>query len=459
MKKLLVFTALMLAAVFVQAQWTSQYTGNTNPYRGANYIHAVDANTVWLNFYDGASTLSSPAPLQEYGKTTNGGTTWTAGAITNAANLYPSMIWGIDANKAFCIMYNASTGTTGKVMVTTDGGTTWAASLPNATLTTAFQNTSAAFPDVCVFFNANDGMAMGDPVSSEYEIYTTADGGTTWTAVPGANIPNPASGSEYGYTGVYSVVNDTVWFGTNNGYVYRSVDKGLTWTKAATGLADINEVHFANGSYGIAAEYNQTYGNFTLKNTTDGGLTWNTVTPTCTNPNGTFGNSLCYVPGTARTFVNTGADYQMPNMGAAYSTDGGLTWDYLYTDNMTTQFLDVEFVSTTIGWAGSFVNAAGSDSGIFKYTGGPVGLPWNTPDQEIINVFPNPTTGIVNVGINNMMSSELNVNVYDLVGKLVYSSKETEKFFQLDLGSLEKGLYMIEVTSGTKVQKSKIMVQ
>ncbi len=84
------------------------------------------------------------------------------------------------------------------------------------------------------------GVAQGDPVSGEYEIYVTTNGGEAWTPIPGANIPNPTSG-EFGITGNYCAFGDNIWFGTNQGRIFRSTDKGNTWAASMTafGAAEV----------------------------------------------------------------------------------------------------------------------------------------------------------------------------------------------------------------------------
>lgn len=88
---------------------------------------------------------------------------------------------------------------------------------------------------------------MGDPVGGYFEIYTTTNGGTSWTRVPSANIPAPLVG-EGGYTTIkdISLEDGTIWFGANYGRAYKSSDKGLTWTVTATPITDFGTAA-ANG--------------------------------------------------------------------------------------------------------------------------------------------------------------------------------------------------------------------
>jgi hypothetical protein len=41
-----------------------------------------------------------------------------------------------------------------------------------------------------IFFDANNGVAFGDPEGGEFEIYTSNNGGTSWTRVAGGSVPN-----------------------------------------------------------------------------------------------------------------------------------------------------------------------------------------------------------------------------------------------------------------------------
>src|SRR5690606_9560040 len=113
-----------------------------------------------------------------------------------------------------------------------------------------------------------------DPEGGYFELYTTTNGGTNWTRVPSANIPAPLSG-EYGYVHNYDVVNNTNWFGTNKGRIYKSVDKGLNWTVAQSPVSDFAGAAIA-GNYTFSTETKGLLNTSTglMYNTTDGGATW-----------------------------------------------------------------------------------------------------------------------------------------------------------------------------------------
>jgi photosystem II stability/assembly factor-like uncharacterized protein len=268
----------------------------------------------------------------------------------------PGMIFATSANTAYCPMFRQSGSLPQGIYVTNDGGTTWTQQ------TTALFNNASSFPNCIHFFDANTGWCMGDPINGDFEIYTTTDAGTTWTLVPGAQIPKPVSG-EFGVVGYYSAVNDTIWFGTNKGRIYKSVDKGHNWTVAQCPGWTTKYVKpvFKSGSYGLAQDLSSgTTG--ALQVTTDGGATWAPLTTT----GNVWYNDIAYVPGSPGTFVTTGANPGPPDAtGFTYSFDNGVDWNDM-TETLGTQFLATDWLNDSVAWAGSF-NTDATTGGMFKF--------------------------------------------------------------------------------------------
>jgi photosystem II stability/assembly factor-like uncharacterized protein len=201
---------------------------------------------------------------------------------------------------------------------------------------------------------------MGDPAGGYYEIYTTTDAGTTWVRVPEANIPVPLIG-EYGVIGSYCVIGDTIWFGTNMGRVYKSIDKGLHWTVAQTTLPSYTKPTFKDEKHGLAIDINPA-GSAVLSETSDGGITWQKVdfVGPCYN------YDIRYIPGTVNMYMSTGATSDAS--GVSYSLDGGHTW-IDYAGMIGIPLLGLGFTTGKIGWAGSF-NTDEFTGGIFKHVPG-----------------------------------------------------------------------------------------
>jgi len=239
-------TAYITVTAPPQSEWITQYNGFTTQYRGVSDISIVDANTAWGIAIDGNGNL-----VNEFTKTSDGGNTWTSGTVSGVpTNNRISNICAVSPTNAWIAMY-ASTGTAGEggIFFTSDGGTTW-----TKQITASYAGTSA-FPNVVHFWNNNEGFCMGDPNGGYFEIYTTSNGGTTWTRTAQANIPANLSG-EYGYTGMYDVFGDNIWFATNKGRVFKSTDKGQTWAVTqVSGFTDFSTLAFNDANNGIVNTY------------------------------------------------------------------------------------------------------------------------------------------------------------------------------------------------------------
>ncbi|UCD14264.1 MAG: hypothetical protein JSW60_02290 [Thermoplasmatales archaeon] len=390
--------------------WIEQASGFWEPSRGISYMHAVDENVVWAAAYDG---YNPTGPCQEFTKTTNGGDLWEADEIFEAPDDgLLAMIFGLDENTAWVPIHS---GDPQGIWKTSDGGSTWVHQ------DTADFNGPGAFPNIVHFWNENDGWCQGDPVDGYYEMYTTTDGGDTWTRVPEENIPEPLSG-EMGTVGYYDVVGDTVWFGTQSGgRVFKSTDKGLHWTVADTPLPSgaYVDVRFKDENNGLAMDKN--FQEAVLAETSDGGETWTLISQTgmC------YGADFDYVPGTDNMYVSTGVG--SPYRGVSYSIDGGHSWTD-WTEMLGIQLFATTWVEGVIGWAGSF-NTDEETGGMYKYT----------PEEEEPELAIGSITGGKGIKAeikNNGFADATNV-VYDITisGGLIIIPKTDSG----DLGTITPG--------------------
>lgn len=332
--------------------WVEQASGFAAASRGINSMKAVSSTVAWGAAYNGTTPT---AYIVEYTKTTNGGTNWAGGAIAGYASGWGSaMIYATSATKAWMPVFNTTAGG-GRILYTSDGGTTW------ATQTTAAFAAPAGFPNVVHFWDDNEGFCQGDPNGGFFEIYRTTNGGTNWTRVPQANIPAHIAADEYGIVGYYSVVGNTIWFSTNKGRIYKSLDKGLTWTVTQTQFGNVEfKIKFKDANYGIAMV---TSTGVSYKST-NGGTTWTLLSPI--GP--FFTNDYTFVPGTPNAWVSTGA--ATGASGASYSLNDGANWTD-FPGAAGIQFLAVSFADPISGWAGAF-NTSATVGGVRKYTGQPL---------------------------------------------------------------------------------------
>ena len=354
MKKIIwIFCILILSGSCSYAQWIDQASGFTAVSRGIRCIYAVSPTIVWASAYDGSGL---GAACQDVTMTTNGGTLWTPRTVAGVTNLDIANIVAIDASTAWVCMFPPAATTTGMgIYKTTNGGVSW-----SRQATATFSNANS-FPDVVYFWDQNIGYCMGDPINGDFEIYTTTNGGTTWTLVPGANIPNPVAG-EYGVIGYYSSVGNITWFGTNLGRIYKSIDYGNNWTVSAIPGwgAKYVQPFFRDALNGLAQDKSAASTGALVK-TTDGGTTWTPVTTI----GSVFTTDMAYVPGTASTWVSTGA--ATGYTGVTYSFNDGVNWSNMAA-TIGTQFLATDWINSSTGWAGSF-NTSSTAGGMRKFNG------------------------------------------------------------------------------------------
>ncbi len=442
MRKILLITcAAFLSVTASRAQaWIELNSNFSTLSEGILDVCAIDDNTAWILGYDGSG---GGANFIDFAVTSDGGNNFVAGTVGTDTTFQFSNISAISATSAWVCMFNQVAGSGGGIWNTTDGGLSW--NQQGAGL--IFDANS--FPNVVHLWNANDGFAMGDPNNGYFEIYTTADGGATWSRVPQANIPANLSG-EFGITNWYDVIGDNVWFYTNKGRVYRSGDKGATWDVAAmhslTSTQSVN-LKFFDAYYGIA-NIGTTGGAFvTAYMTSDGGATWTSYVPT-----GSFLTSdLVVIPGTDVAF-SSGAATGVS--GSSYSEDRGLNWTDI---DAGTQHTAMDASGYGGLWSGGFSGGFQS-GGIFKWDGTFLGVEENNVDLRSYNLYPNPSNGKVTF---NMKSNNATIQVIDAMGKIVYSQNFSGNLIRksFDFSGLAKGVYSLVVISGSEKSQEKLVIQ
>lgn len=404
--------------------WEIQASGFTEASRGIRDICIVDENIVWAIAYDGSG---GGANVQEFTKTTDGGTTWTPGTIDiGSTGSGIAMIHAISDTTAWIVAFPNASGDKQGIFKTTDGGATWVEQ------TTALYDDPVSFSNVVYFWDENNGFCQGDPVDGYYELYTTTDGGDNWTRVPSANIPAPESG-EYGYTSQIFVTGNAMWWTTNHGRIYRSYDLGHNFEVFQSPLSDFGgaaesgEISFADDNNGYLINQDGTFWK-----STDGGENWTLTFP---DTGLIFGGNIFAVPGTDWVYSTGAGDLT----GSSYSRDAGVNWEVM----SDVQHLDIRMtLDGATGWSGGF-NVDSTTDGMFKYIG--PGAAVNDLSSKGFISYPNPVVDFYNMSATEDIT---NVNVYDILGKRVYSAQPSNVSHQIDMSGFAKGTYILEVTIG-----------
>ncbi len=456
MKKLLLLFCLV-STINTKAQdfWTEYATAQPTTSTGVRSISIVNQNVTWLNMACGTSGCQT---IRRYAKTTNGGSVWTTGEIDlgpDSNNLEISNICGISATMAYAAVFPKSMTVTGGIWKTIDGGATW-----TKQPTAQFNSPNYSFTNHVYFWNANEGVAMGDAADGYFEIYTTSNGGELWTRVPSSPVLIPLAENEYGINGNFIVNGDTIWALTLFGRLLKSVDKGLHWTVSQTPFTDgyftigINggstvDFSFSNSNNGLFQG-----SDYTLYRTTDGGETFTEVTWTGVLRN--FG--IAAVPGMSNTYISIGEDLDSTSRGSSYSIDGGVTW-FDINNNPDTNFVDggqIAMLNEDYGFASGF-SVTPTEGGIFRWGGGPMlrtaQLAVSTfAGDKSITVDPNPTLGVFNISGENISQ----IKVYDVMGKQIMNvNYNAVSSANINLDALTNGIYLVNVANdkGTSVIK------
>ena len=297
MKKVLLFAFLISFSALLNAQWTLQ----TNPtFTSGSSISSPTDQVCWV--VGGSSVVV---------RTTNGGTTWTQCAGTGlTGDLYN--IFAIDAQTAFTTSSPAATF----VYKTTDGGATW---------TQVFTQTGG-FIDVIWFFDATNGIIIGDPVGNRWTIFKTTDAGTTWDST-GCYLAKGGS-TEAGWNNACYADGDNIWFGTNNTKFYKSTNRGGSWTAVATpGMVSTFGLWFNNPTKGLALGSSTSSPSSTSGvglSTTDGGTNWASL-------------SLQGTTGVPYSVIGANNVWIYCRGTSVYSTtDNGANWTTAYTFTSST---------------------------------------------------------------------------------------------------------------------------
>lgn len=241
-------------------------TGTTASLRG---LSVVSDRIVWASG-SGGTVL----------RTTDGGATWNVNTVPGADSLDFRDIQGFSATVAIVM------ATAGRIYRTADAGTTWQ-------VVYAATDTSV-FLDAISFWDAQHGVVMGDPIDGAFLILLTGDAGRSWQPLSRDRSPEALPGeAAFAASGTCLTVwgSRHAWFGTGGGpvaRVFRSADRGRSWTAASTPLvaddpsAGVFSVAFEDSLNGLVAGGNYRMPASPLANvasTVNGGRTFTLLEP------------------------------------------------------------------------------------------------------------------------------------------------------------------------------------
>jgi len=350
---------LLFSSAKTPAQWVVQQSNLPADVR-AYRISAVNDRVAWAAGMSGALGFKT---CNSFTRTVDGGEHWIAGTIPLPAGFFITNISACSADTAWAAVGLWGSSAKAGIYKTEDGGKTWKQ-----------QNTAwtlpATGPAFVHFFNALDGLAVGDVKNGYHSIVTSSNGGTIWERVPDANNI-PVLPSEQTSIGMFTVSGNCFYFGAaygSSGRIFKSSDRGKTWTVCSTGFTTPENIHimpaFNNNLKGLAvASYGSNHQG--IARTSDGGQSWSHVSSPEVDALWTAS-----IPGIDDAYVVSGGYWGVLKTGSAFTTDHGTTWTMI--DNLP--HLIPEFVDQTVGWSGD-----GDSNTIYK---------WSIGQQASIGRYP-----------------------------------------------------------------------
>lgn len=306
------------------AQWQEQAIHTKANLRG---LSVVSDKVVWFSGTQGT-----------YGRTIDGGKTWSVGAVPEAEMLDFRDVEAFGTTNAYLL--SIGPGQDSRIYKTTNGGQSWDLQFKNPD--------REAFFDALAFWDEKNGVALSDPVNGQFQLIATDDGGNHWKRLAAKNLP-PALPNEGAFaasgTCLVTVGENDLWFctgGATTSRLFHSADRGQTWTVRETPIlagrnsAGIFSIAFRERNFGIivGGDYRRPDDVFaTSAITSDGGRTWKLVPSPLP-----FRSAVAWAKDRWVAVGTSGSDFAQQN---------AMTWNALDRKNYNA----VAFASTGDGWA------------------------------------------------------------------------------------------------------------
>jgi photosystem II stability/assembly factor-like uncharacterized protein len=316
---------------------------------------------------------------------------------------------------------------------TTNGGTFWSE---------VFNQTAGMIGGIQMKTSL-EGYAVGTPVGGKWTVLKSTNGGTTWGRI--ATEPNQV-GDEAAMLSV-QLLDNTIWFGTTSGKVYRSTNLGVSWTSATTSGSIVYSLHFNSPTLGLIG-----FDGGRSSRSTDGGASWDSVHVAgfkdVTSISG-IGNEFWAVSGNGISYTNT--------VGNLWINSSPGHWGLfpLLAVSMS------PVASTVNGWA------VGKSGIILHYQRRPSAVGPNVaalPSAFVLEQnYPNPFNPTTTIRYTLPQASHVTLKVYDVMGReaatLVSEVKQPGTYsVRWDASGVASGVYFDRLSTPSFVQTRKLLL-
>ncbi|HED38275.1 MAG TPA: T9SS type A sorting domain-containing protein [Ignavibacteria bacterium] len=436
MKKvfILLVISFLTYPVFSQNQWVEQTNGIDKSYLRYSPIDASDGHNVVIGGW-----------YKKIFTTTNSGSNWTMIEYGDTANSPIEKTIDVSIIDKYHIWLGTDNG---KIINTSDGGTTWQLQFYDTTITN--------FINYIKMFDLQNGVAMGNGKSNAGPaiILKTANGGKNWNSVN-----TQAFG---GYSGDMwrriDFVNPNIGYffesGVNPQKLYKTVDGGVHWdtTNFSQVSSYLTILKFYNENIGFAYTFGK------ILYTLDGGNSWDNLTIN----DDQWGMDIAY--------IKKGNSFTVALATIAsniyFSSDTGKTWTS-DTTFRNSAIYSISFPNDQNGWvltgAGGVINKIYyNGNGLITAIDNKNILPNN---YSISQNYPNPFNPSTIIQYSLPFESYVSIVVYNILGeevtKLVDGNMPAGLHkIRFDGSGLSSGIYFYSIrTTSSENNKNFLKVQ
>ena len=151
--------------------------------------------------------------------------------------------------------------------------------------------------------------------------------------------------------------------------------------------------------------------------------------------------------------VDLGADVTVCDYEAPVTLNAGSHTSYEWNGGATTATLNVS-ISGTYSVTVSNVSGCTSTDEVIVTFQDCAGI---EETQIFANIYPNPTSGLVNVELSLILSNA-KIQLVDLQGKILFTNTEFNgQNLLLDLNSLSAGIYLLQIEQNNQISQFRLI--
>ena len=314
---------------------------------------------------------------------------------------------------------------------------------------------------------------------------------------------------EYSPTGAISITSSgtNTFAGTDGAGVLFSPDNGFTWYAMNNGLPKDNYGIYPNinsiiiyGSYIFLGTSNANNPNFYggVYFSTINGSSWTPVNYALLNVNSLTASGINIFAGTERGVylsTNNGTSWSAENTGLPtypnddiwslatsglnifagglwgglfFSNDNGTIWSVVSPELHNNNNNNISSLAINSSYIfASTTTSPNYGTGIWKCLLSDILTGVNEiqiiKSELQIKIYPNPTSDFINVYLSNCKNENINAEIYDVLGNLVYSESfelhTSDIIHQINISNLNDGVYIIKFQTKDQTETQKIIVK